>query len=88
MDSLSIDVKGIKRVQDIVGALLLYGRAVDKKLLVALNNIGNQQAEATESTNKAIDHLLEYFSTYPNDGILYRARKMMLAAHSDSSFHN
>ena len=29
-DSPSLDAKGIKRVQDIVGALIFYGRAVNK----------------------------------------------------------
>ena len=40
--SLKLDPKGVKRVQEIVGALLFYGRAVDNKLLVAINAIGIQ----------------------------------------------
>ena len=34
---LPLDEVAIKRIQAIVGAVLLYGRAVDKKLLVTLN---------------------------------------------------
>ena len=64
MDSPSLDPKGIKRVQSIVVALLFYGRAVDKKVLVSLNTIGTQHAAATESTNEAIDQLLDYLDTY------------------------
>ena len=56
--------------QAIVGALLLYGQAVDNKLLVALNTIGTQNSVATESTNEATKHLLDYLSTCPNDGIV------------------
>ena len=88
VDSPIFDAKGIKRVQAVVGVLLFYGRAVDKKLLVTHNTIGNKQAAANEITNEAIDHLLDYLSTYPNDGSGYRAGKMVLAAHSDAGFHN
>ena len=88
VDSPSVDAKGIKRVQAIVGALIFCGKSVDNKVLVSLNTIGNQQAAATEITNEAIDHLLNYLYTYPNNGIVYRDRKMVLAVHSDSSFRN
>ena len=88
MDSTSLDDKSIKRVQYIVGALLFYGRAVDKKLSVAINTIGTQHSASTESTNEAINHLLDYCATYPNDGIVYRSIKIVPAAHSDYVFHN
>ena len=39
-----LDSQGTKRVQGIVDALLYYARAVDKKLLVGLSDIGSQQA--------------------------------------------
>ena len=39
-NSPPINEKGIKRIQGIVGALLYAGRAVNNKLLVALNAIG------------------------------------------------
>ena len=45
----------IKHIQAIVGAVLFYGRAVDNKLLVALNSIGTQQAAASEATNEAVN---------------------------------
>ena len=75
-------------MQMIVGALLYYGRAVNNKLLVGLSAIGSQQASATEDTNEAINQLLDYCATYPDDGILYRASDMVLAAHSDAGFNN
>ena len=61
---------------------------MDKKWLVALNAIGTKRAPATESTNEAINHLLDYLTNYPDDGIVYRSRNMVLAAHSDAVFHN
>ena len=48
-------------MQAIVGAGLFYGLAVDNKLLVALNTIGTQQATATDTTNKAVTQLLDYY---------------------------
>ena len=79
---------GIRWVQTIVGALLWIGRAVNNKLLVALSAIGSQQASATEDITKAIQQLLDYCVTYPDDGILYRSRNMILAGHSDVGFNN
>ena len=70
MDSPSLDAKGIKYVQAIVGALLFYGWAVDNKVLMSLNTIVTQQSAATEITNEAINHLLDYLATYPNNGII------------------
>ena len=32
--------------------------------------------------------MLDYLATYPNDGIVYRASNMILAAHSDAGFQN
>ena len=78
----------MRQVQEIVGACLFYGRAVDNKLLVAINTISSQQAHATEDTNKAVATLLDYLATYPDNGILYRASDMILAAHSSAGFHN
>ena len=71
LPSPKLDPKGVKHVQEIVGALLFYGRAVDNKLLVAINAIGIQQATAMEATNEAVATLLDYLATYPNDGTLY-----------------
>ena len=45
--SPSLNEKGIKINQGIVGALLYVGVAVNNKLLVALSEIGSQQAAAT-----------------------------------------
>ena len=62
------------------------GRAVNNKLLVALSGIGAQQAAATEETASAIEQLLDYVATYPDDGILFRKSDMILAAHADAGF--
>ena len=83
-----LDSQGTKHVQGIVGALLYYARAVDNKLLVGLIAIGSQQAAAIQRTNAAINQILDYCTTYPAYGILYRSSDMVLCAHSEAGFHN
>ena len=61
---------------------------MDKKILVSINSISTQQDTANEITNEAINHLLYYLATYPNDGIVYRASSMVLAAHVVAVFRN
>ena len=87
-DSKPLDDKGIRQVQQVVGTLLWVGQAVNNKLLVYLSAIGYQQASATKETNKAINQLLYYCATYPDDGILYRSSDIILAGHSDAGFNN
>ena len=64
------------------------GIAVNKKLLVDLNAIGAQQLAATEERASAIEQLLDYVSTYPDDDILFRNSDTILAAHTDAGFLN
>ena len=86
--SPTLDADGILRVKSIVGALLFYGRAVNNELLVSLSELGQKQSSATQSANDDIMQLLDYVATYPNDGITFRSRDMVLAAHSDALYFN
>ena len=86
--SPKLDKKGVHRIQAIVNGILFYGRAVKNKLLVAPNSIGTQQASATEVTKEAVAILLDFLGTYFDNGIIYRASDLILAAHSDAGFHN
>ena len=45
-----LDAKGIKRVQQIVGSILYYARAVHMTVLMALSSITVEQMKATERT--------------------------------------
>ena len=78
----------IKRVQDIVGMILYYARAVNKKFIVGLRAIGSQQAAATEQTTATIDQLLDHVATYLNNGITYRDSDMVLSDHYDSGLNS
>ena len=58
-------------IQEIVGSLLYYARAVNNELLVALSAMATRQSCATIATKQAGHLLLDYVATYPSDGIIY-----------------
>jgi hypothetical protein len=76
------------RPQDIVGSLLYYAQGVDNKLLGVLSAIAVRQANATVTTEQAVNLLLDYVATNPNDGIVYCASNMILCAFADAGFLN
>ena len=62
--SPSLDAADIKRIQGIVGKVLYHARTVKNKLLATLSSIGSEQSKATQATNKADNHLMDYLDTY------------------------
>jgi hypothetical protein len=81
----------LKHIQKIIRSLLYYARAVDNKLLIALNAISTEQAKATLHTEQLVETLPNYVATYPNDGIVYRVSDivlMVLCAHADTGYLN
>jgi hypothetical protein len=75
-------------IQEIVGSLLYYAQVVNNKLLMTLSAIAACQANATITTEQAVNLLLDYVTTYPNDGIVYRLSDMILCALADAGFLN
>ena len=82
----TLDAKRTRRIQQIVGAGLYYGRAVDNTILAALSSLGSEQAKPTEDTEKRAFQLLDYLATHPDAKIQYRASDMVLNIHSDASY--
>jgi hypothetical protein len=78
--------KEIKCIQDIVGTLLYYARAVDPTLLAALSAIAACQSNGTQAVADTCHQLLGYVATHPNAGIWYRACNMVLSVHMDASY--
>jgi len=74
------------RVQEVLGTLLFYARAVDGTLLAAVGTIATQQAKPTMNTNAAIKQLLNYCATHPNAVVRYTASDMQLWIDSDASY--
>ncbi len=84
MTPLSMDKK--KYIQQVLGTLLYYGRAVDSTILVALSTIASAQATPTSDTMRKTKQLLDYVATHPDAILSYKASDMILAVHSDASY--
>jgi hypothetical protein len=83
-DSPLLDNASKKQIQQVVGSLLYYARAVDVTILMALSDIATQQTAPTENTKKLVDQFPDYMWTHPNAKICYHAFDMILNVHSAS----
>ena len=84
--SPKLDTKGIKRVQQIVGSILYYARAVDMTVLMALSAIAVEQTKATEKTMSRCIQLLDYLAGHSEAKVRFHASDMILNIHSDASY--
>eukprot|EP00804_Cyclotella_cryptica_P023660 CCRYP_017686-RA/>CCRYP_017686-RA protein AED:0.36 eAED:0.36 QI:0/0/0/1/0/0/2/0/366 len=85
-DSKPLEPSGVTRVQQVVGSLLFYARAVDNTILPALSTIAISQAAAMEHTLARCTQLLDYCASNPDATVQYRASDMILNIHSDASY--
>lgn len=84
-DSALLDAASVRRIQEVIGVLLYYARAVDNTLLVALGSLAS--APHSENTAEAIVHLLNYCATHPDAIVRFHASDIMvLLVHSDASY--
>jgi len=81
-----LDAAGIKRVQQIVGSILYYARAVDMTVLMALSSIAVEQTRATEKTMGRCIQLLDYLARNSEAKVRYHASDMIMNIHSDASY--
>ena len=73
-------------IQQIVGSLLYYARAIDYTLLPALNTISQSQAKPTVQIQRACKVLLDYCATYQHVVLRYHASDMILNIDSDAAY--
>jgi hypothetical protein len=85
-DSALLDKAAITHLQEVIGTLLFYARAIDSTMLIALGTLPSAQSQGTKATAKACTHLLNYCATHPNAVIRYTASGMILHLHSDASY--
>jgi hypothetical protein len=85
-DSPRLNVKGIKRVQKIVGSIFYYVQAVDMTVLMPLSSIAVEQTKATEQTMSPCRQLLDYLSGHSDAKICFHASDMILNIHLDASY--
>jgi hypothetical protein len=84
--SPKLDEKGIKHIQQIVGSILYYARAVDMTLLAALSTIAINQTKAPTQTMEQCIQLLDYLACNQNPKVRFHASDMVLNIHSDASY--
>jgi hypothetical protein len=75
-----------KRIQQIIGVLLYYARAVDPTLLVRINKIASKISSATINTVAAAERVLRYAISNPGASCTYHKSKMILIVYSDASY--
>lgn len=85
-ESPKLVAEQIKRIQEIIGVLLYYARAVDSTLLVALGTLASEQTKATEMTMRRVTHLLNYCATHPEATVRFKRSDMILHVESDASY--
>ena len=73
-NSPRLNAEGVTHVQQIIGTLLHYARAVDSTMLVALSTL---QTKSTANTAKALTHLLNYATMHPDAVLRYTASDMI-----------
>ena len=75
-----------RRIQQIVGTLLYYARAVDPTVLTSINKVASAQANPTVAVEAAANRLLQYAKRFQNATIVYRASGMQSRGYSDASY--
>jgi hypothetical protein len=76
----------ILRLQEVLGTLLYYARAIDCTMLVALGSLAT--SKTTKDTAQGITQLLNYAATHPDAILVYHASDMVLHLHSDASYQS
>ena len=85
-ESPALDAANHTHVQEVLGTLLYYARAIDSTMLPAIGTLATQQAHATQATLQTLTHLLNYAATHPDATIRYVASDMILHVDSDASY--
>ncbi len=81
-----LNMRGIKRIQQIIGSILYYARTVDMTILMALSSIAVEQIKATEKTMGRCIQLLDYLASNLEVKVRYHASDMVMNIHSDASY--
>ena len=73
-------------LQEVLGTLLYYARAVDSTILPALSELSTEQSKGTRKTLSKLKQLLDYCSTNPKATVRFRQSGMQLTIDSDASY--
>jgi hypothetical protein len=78
--------KQIMRMQQVLGTLLYWARAVNPTIIPEISALASEQARATETTVEKLTELLNYCVRNPDATIQYAASDMVLHIHSSASY--
>ncbi len=81
-----LDAGGITRIQQIMGSILYYARAVNMIVLMALSSIAVEQTKAMEKTMGRCIQLLDYLASNSEAKVRYHALDMIMNIHSNGSY--
>ena len=81
-----LDEHGIQEIQQIVGAILYYSRAIYCTVGVVLSTIASKKIKVTNKTTQQARFLLDYLFTHPDAKMKFYASYMILNIHSDASY--
>jgi hypothetical protein len=84
--SLALSDKDVNKLQQLLGTLWYYARAVDPTLIMPINVLASEQSKATAVTAGKVIKLLNYCNTHLETKIRYHASDMILHIHSDASY--
>eukprot|EP01082_Thalassiosira_pseudonana_P012372 g11214.t1 g11214 contig5:382941-386300(-) len=87
-DSPPLNKEEQRYIQQVTGTFLYLARAVDSTMLTPLSAIASEQAKPTQATMKKIKQFLDYAASQEEAVLTYQASDMILAAHSDASYHS
>jgi hypothetical protein len=72
-------------LQEVIGSLLYYARAVDPTMLVTFSTLASAQAKGTAATSGSMNQLMDYCATHPDAEFRYHPSDMVLHVSSDAS---
>ena len=84
--SAELSAADTKFIQQVIGVLAYYARAVDATMITTVHKIGSQQAHPTAAIMEATQRLLQYAANYPDAVLVYHASDMHYVIHSDASY--
>jgi hypothetical protein len=85
-DTEPLSAADTKFVQQVVGVMAYYSRAVDSTMILAVNKIGSKQATPTRAVLADVHRLLQYAGNHPDAAIVYHASDMIYMLHTDASY--
>jgi len=73
-------------IQQVVGAVLYYSRAVGYSVITAICKVAREQSAPTKETVKKVKRILQYLYWHRNEAIKFTPQEMILQCHSDASY--